>query len=41
MSNSHIGGSFESFLDEEGFRAEVEALAQERVSTWQNEQRSV
>ena len=38
MSNSHIGSSFESFLDEEGIRAEVEAVAQERVSTWRTEQ---
>jgi hypothetical protein len=38
MSNSHIGSSFESFLDEEGFRAEVEALAMERVARWQTEQ---
>jgi len=41
MSNSHVGSSFESFLDQEGIRAEVEALAQERVFNWHDEQRSV
>ena len=35
MNNPHIGTSFESFLEEEGFREEVEALAQKRVFTWQ------
>jgi hypothetical protein len=29
--NRHIGSTFESFLDEEGIRDEVEALAIERV----------
>ena len=35
MNNPHIGSSFESFLEEEGIREEVEALAQKRVFTWQ------
>lgn len=35
MNNPHIGSSFESFLDQEGIRDEVEGLAQKRVFTWQ------
>jgi len=37
MSES-IGRSFEEFLEEEGIREEVEALAQKRVLAWQIEQ---
>jgi hypothetical protein len=35
MTNPHIGSSFESFLEEEGIRDEVELLAQKRVLAWQ------
>ncbi|HEY0151446.1 MAG TPA: hypothetical protein VGB92_05575 [Longimicrobium sp.] len=38
MTNPHIGSSFESFLEEEGLRDEVELLAQKRVLAWQIEQ---
>jgi hypothetical protein len=38
MTNPHIGGSFESFLEGEGLRDEVELLAQKRVLAWQIEQ---
>src|SRR5215831_5025776 len=31
----HSGSSFESFLDEEGIREEVEAVAIKRVLAWQ------
>ncbi len=31
----HSGSSFESFLDEEGIREEVEAVAVKRVLAWQ------
>jgi antitoxin HicB len=34
----HIGSSFESFLEEEGIREEVEAIAVKRVIAWQIEQ---
>lgn len=37
MTNEHIGSSFESFLDDEGVRDEVEILAQKRVIAWQIE----
>lgn len=37
MSNPRIGSSFESFLEEEGIRDEVEGLAQKRVIAWQIE----
>lgn len=35
MTNSRIGSSFQDFLEEEGIREEVEALAQKRVIVWQ------
>lgn len=38
MKNPNIGSSFESFLEEEGIRQEVETLAQKRVIAWQIEQ---
>jgi hypothetical protein len=31
----HTGSSFDSFLEEEGIRAEVEAVAIKRVISWQ------
>jgi antitoxin HicB len=34
----HIGSSFDSFLEEEGIRDEVEAVAIKRVLAWQLEQ---
>ena len=34
----HSGSTFDSFLDEEGFREEVEAVAIKRVLAWQLEQ---
>jgi DNA-binding phage protein len=34
----HSGSSFDSFLEEEGIREEVEAVAIERVLAWQLEQ---
>jgi predicted XRE-type DNA-binding protein len=33
----HSGSSFDDFLDEEGIRAEVEAVAVKRVLAWQLE----
>src|SRR5947209_19957571 len=33
----HSGSSFDSFLDEEGIRGEVEAVAVKRVLAWQLE----
>ncbi len=38
MSNPHIGSSFDSFLDEDGIREEVQDLAQKRVLAWQIEE---
>lgn len=35
MNSVHIGSSFESFLEEEGIRDEVEAVAIKRVIAWQ------
>jgi antitoxin HicB len=35
MKNPRIGSSFESFLEAEGTRAEVEDLAVKRVLAWQ------
>lgn len=35
QSSKHIGSTFDSFLEEEGIRAEVEALAAKRVLAWQ------
>jgi hypothetical protein len=37
-STAHNGSTFDSFLDEEGIRAEVEAVALKRVLAWQLEQ---
>lgn len=34
----HSGSTFDSFLDEEGIREEVEAVAIKRVLAWQLEQ---
>jgi hypothetical protein len=34
----HSGSSFDSFLEEEGIREEVEAVAVKRVIAWQLEQ---
>ena len=34
----HSGSSFDSFLDQEGIREEVEAIAIKRVLAWQLEQ---
>lgn len=34
----HIGSSFDDFLDEEGIKADVEAVALKRVIAWQLEQ---
>jgi antitoxin HicB len=34
----HTGSTFDSFLDEEGIREEVEAIAIKRVLAWQLEQ---
>jgi len=38
MTNPHIGSTFESFLEEQGFGQEVDLLAQKRVIAWQIEQ---
>ena len=38
MSNPHIGSTFDSLLDEDGIRDEVQDLAQKRVLAWQLEQ---
>jgi len=38
MHNPRIGSSFESFLDEERVRDEVEDLAQKRILAWQLQQ---
>jgi hypothetical protein len=38
MSNPRIGSSFESFLEEDGMREEVQDLAQKRVLAWQIEE---
>jgi hypothetical protein len=38
MKNPHIGSTFESFLEEQGFQEEVDLLAQKRVIAWQIEQ---
>jgi hypothetical protein len=35
MKHQPIGSSFESFLEEEGIRDDVEAVAQKRVFAWQ------
>jgi antitoxin HicB len=36
--NSHSGSTFDSFLEKEGIREEVEAVAIKRVLAWQLEQ---
>ena len=36
--NEHSGSTFDSFLEEEGIRQEVEAVAIKRVLAWQLEQ---
>lgn len=38
MSTEAIGGSFEDYLEEEGIRDEVDAVAQKRVFAWQIQQ---
>jgi antitoxin HicB len=38
MTERHIGSSFDEFLEGEGIREEVQALAQKRVIAWQLEQ---
>jgi len=38
VKNPRIGSSFDSFLEEEGIREEVDVLAQKRVLAWQIEQ---
>jgi hypothetical protein len=38
MTNPHIGSTFESFLEEQGLKEEVDLLAQKRVIAWQIEQ---
>ena len=35
MSNKHIGSSFDDFLEEEGIREEVEAVAVKRVLAYE------
>ncbi len=37
-ANGHSGSTFDSFLEEEGIREEVEAVAIKRVLAWQLEQ---
>jgi phosphoribosylformylglycinamidine (FGAM) synthase PurS component len=36
--NDHSGSTFDSFLEEEGIREEVEAVAVKRILAWQLEQ---
>jgi antitoxin HicB len=38
MNNERIGSAFESFLEDEGIRGEVEGVAQKRVFAWQIQQ---
>ena len=38
MEHEPIGSSFESFLEDEGIRDEVEGVAQKRVFAWQIQQ---
>jgi DNA-binding Xre family transcriptional regulator len=38
MTNPRIGSTFESFLEEQGLKDEVDLLAQKRVIAWQIEQ---
>jgi hypothetical protein len=37
MNNPRIGSTFESYLEEEGIRDEVDDLAQKRVLAWELE----
>lgn len=37
MNNKHIGSDFDSFLDEENLRVEVESAAIKRIIAWQIE----
>ncbi len=37
MTNPRLGSTFDSFLEEEGFLEDVDALAQKRVIAWQIE----
>ena len=37
-ANDHSGSTFDSFLEEEGIREEVEAVAVKRILAWQLEQ---
>jgi antitoxin HicB len=34
--DDHTGSTFESFLDEQGVRQEVDAVAIKRVAAWQS-----
>lgn len=38
MNSERIGSSFESFLEDDGIRDEVDAVAQKRVFAWQIQQ---
>jgi predicted XRE-type DNA-binding protein len=38
MTNPHIGSSFDDFLEEQGIREEVDAIAVRRVIAWQIKQ---
>jgi antitoxin HicB len=38
QTNNHSGSTFDSFLEEEGIREEVEAVAVKRILAWQLEQ---
>ena len=38
MTNPHIGSSFDDFLEEQGIREEVDAIAARRVIAWQIKQ---
>ena len=35
MTNKHTGSTFDSFLEEEGIREEVDSIAVKRVLAWQ------
>ena len=38
QQKTHLGSSFDDFLEEEGTKAEAEAVALNRVIAWQNAQ---
>lgn len=38
MSSERIGSSFEEFLEDEGIRDDVDAIAQKRVFAWLSQQ---